>query len=104
MDEPGYNFYLINIVLGTSTNSENKTNSPIILKKTLELNGNSHSLTKSATFLKYFFRGTLKERNRQNYISSEGVITQNSWNGINKNSNWKVRLKTLENLKQVIFN
>lgn len=64
---------------------------------------NSHSLTKSATFLKFFFRGTLSDRKRQNYISNEGSITQIAWNGMNKNSNWKVRLKTLENLEEVFF-
>ncbi|KAI1709848.1 tuberin domain-containing protein [Ditylenchus destructor] len=60
-----------------------------------------HNFNRSGAFLKLFFRGTLADRNAQNYISNEGSVHESVWNGLNKSSDWKVRLKTMENLEQM---
>ncbi|KAH7723215.1 Rap/ran-GAP family protein [Aphelenchoides avenae] len=53
-------------------------------------------------FLRFFFRTRDDSRNIQNFISSEGSITQTAWNGISRNSPLKVRLKTVETLQEVV--
>lgn len=63
----------------------------------------SASKRTSRNFLKFFFRNSVSDRSTQIYVSSEGSVTQSAWNGMSKNSNWKIRLKTLENLEDVII-
>lgn len=40
-------------------------------------------------------------KNIQSFVSSEGSITQNAWNGMSQGSSTKVRLKTIETLQEV---